>query len=485
MASSLYRFGASRAYYEIVEERLAALGETVVITAAAPLQILIRSDDNRVERDLWNLTAELNYDLGFATLTVLPAYRNMTIQSTSYEGGIKLRYDEKSKQTSLETRLANDDGRLKWLVGAFYFDNDRDVYNMIDSNPVSQRALQVFPNIGSKSYAFFGDTTFSLSDSFRLLGGIRYTHEVKTVQGVRTDLDANPTNNFVLDNRRVFKEVTWRAGAELDVGPSSMAYATVATGFKSGGFYTAVSPGNEFEPEHITAYTVGVRNRFLDNRLQLNIEGFYWKYKDNQQSAIGFDGFGNIAFVTRNAGDARLFGVSADIAARLSDNDNLSLNLEYNNSKFNRFTYEVPSFFNPANTGCSVGASTTPGRSRVDCSGFPLPRAPRFTAQAGYSHDFVFDSGAKLSLSLSGQYITSKYLTVDYQQVGKVGDTFTGDIDLTFTPASERFSISGFVNNVTNEEVYTGGAQHQQIARVFYGNINPPRTYGVRARVNF
>lgn len=455
-----------------------------VITAAAPAQILLRSDDDRLDKDLWSVGAELNWDFGFATLTVIPSYRDMTLHSVSYDGGLRLQYDEKSKQTTVEARLAHDGEKLKWLLGAFYFDNDRDVFNFIDSNPISQRSRQVFPNIGSESYALFADGTFSVTDTLRVLGGIRYTHERKTVQGVRTDLDANPTNNFVLNNDRTFNEVTWRGGVEFDLAPQSMAYGTVSTGFKSGGFYTAVSPGNEFEPEHLTAYTVGIRNRFLDNKLQFNVEGFYWDYKDNQQSAIGFDGFGNIAFVTRNAGNATLYGASADIIARVTTADTISLNAEYNHTKFDRFTYQVPSFFNVATTGCSVGPVAT-GRRTVDCSGFPLPRAPEFSARGNYAHVFTFDGGASVTFNATGNYQSSKYLTIDYLRSGHVGNTFSADLDLTYRPAGDRFSLSAFVRNVTDEAVYTGGSQHQQIANVFYANINPPRTYGVRGQINF
>jgi iron complex outermembrane receptor protein len=455
-----------------------------VISAAAPLQILLRSDDNKLERDLWNIGAELNWDLGFATLTVLPAYRHLETESVSYDGGLQLNYEETSKQSSVETRLAHDSGTLKWLLGAFYFDNDRDVYNMIDSNPLSQRSLQVFPTIGSESYALFADGTVSLAERLRLIGGVRYTDERKTVQGVRTDLDATPTNNFLLNNDRKFNEVTWRAGLEFDVALDSMAYATVATGFKSGGFYTAVSPGNEFEAEHLTAYTLGIRNRFLDNSLQVNLESFYWKYKDNQQSAIGFDGQGNIAFVTRNAGDATLYGLSADIVARVTRDDTLSLNTEYNHTRYDRFTYPVPSFFNTATTGCDVGP-VSGGRRTVDCSGFPLPRAPEYSARGSYEHVFEFGSGAMVTFNASGNYQSSKYLTVDYLPAGRAEGTFTADVDLSFAPSDERFSITAFVHNATNEAVYTGGSEHQQIANVFFATINPPRTYGVRAQMNF
>lgn len=454
------------------------------ITSAAPAQILLRTDDDALDRDLWSIGAEFKWNMGFATLTVLPAYRDLELHSVSYDGGLRLQYDEKSKQTSVEARLSNEGDRLKWLVGVFYFNNDRNVRNFIDSNPISQRSLQIFPKIGSESWAGFADATFSVTDRLRVLGGIRYTTERKTVKGNRFDLDNTPTNNFVLNNDRRFNQTTWRAGLEFDVAQQSMAYATVATGFKSGGFYTAISPGNQFEPERLTAYTVGIRNRFLDNKLQLNLEGFYWDYKDNQQSSIGFDPLGNVAFVTRNAGNATLYGVSVDAVARVTQSDTISLNAEYNHTKFDRFTYQVPGFFNTNTTGCLVGPVAS-GRRTVDCSGFAMPRAPRFSARASYAREFELGGGASALFNASGNYQSSKYLSVDYLPQGRVGSTFTADLDLTYRASENRFSISAFLRNLTNEAVYTGGGQHQQIAKMFYANINPPRTYGVRAQVNF
>ena len=67
-----------------------------------------------------------------------------------------------------------------------------------------------------------------------------------------------------------------------------MLFATVASGYKSGGFFPAVpAPDNSFGPEELTAFTLGSRNRFLDGRLQVNLEAFYWRYRDKQERYVG------------------------------------------------------------------------------------------------------------------------------------------------------------------------------------------------------
>ncbi len=80
-------------------------------------------------------------------------------------------------------------------------------------------------------------------------------------------------------------------------------YATVATGYKAGGFFPSVpAPNNSFAPEKLTAFTLGSRNRFLDRRLQLNAEAFYWDYKDKQERFLGIASGGSTGLLTTNAG---------------------------------------------------------------------------------------------------------------------------------------------------------------------------------------
>ena len=56
-------------------------------------------------------------------------------------------------------------------------------------------------------------------------------------------------------------KVTWRGALEYDVTADSLLYASVETGFKSGG-YSLSSTYPVYQPETITAYTLGSRFDF-------------------------------------------------------------------------------------------------------------------------------------------------------------------------------------------------------------------------------
>ena len=81
---------------------------------------------------------------------------------------------------------------------------------------------------------------------------------------------------------------TWRAALDWDVTDDNFLFASVQTGFKSGGFFFS-NDSQVFQPEELEAFTLGSRNRLFGDRLQLDVEAFHWRYKDQQVSTITLD----------------------------------------------------------------------------------------------------------------------------------------------------------------------------------------------------
>ena len=254
--------------------------------------------------------AEVNWTTDLGTLTVLPAYRHAHLDFNSAYGGTEAD-NEKDNQASVEARFASKDtGFLSWIIGGFYLHDAINVFMNIDNrNGVGNQQIY---NAYDTSKAVFGDVTAKLSSSFRLIGGIRYTDESKTLDGsLHNPFIANPRYINVDDSTSV-SHVTWRAGAQFDVARSSMLYGTVATSFRSGGFYfTADNPA--FQPEYVTAYTIGTKNRFFDNKVQANLELFEWDFKNQQLAYSTLDSAGDQVFATENAGKTHERGFELDL----------------------------------------------------------------------------------------------------------------------------------------------------------------------------
>ena len=87
-----------------------------------------------------------------------------------------------------------------------------------------------------------------------------------------------------------------------------------------------------YEPEFIDAYTIGAKNRFLNNTLQLNVEAFYWEYTDQQVSYFAQLN-GGPAFLTANA-NSTIQGIDVDILWAATDNTTIGAKVQYLDSTF-------------------------------------------------------------------------------------------------------------------------------------------------------
>lgn len=176
-------------------------------------------------RDM-GISGELNWDLGFAKLTSITAWRDNTIvagNDLDYTGIDILQSPANQgnqtdfKQASEEIRLAGKNGALDWLVGGFYSSeilttntaiyagNAFDLYvgglasASVGTNPPNFLEIpgltgnppggtfipgvsgeQDFYHQTSKSYAFFTNETYNISRGLDLTAGLRYTSEKKT-----------------------------------------------------------------------------------------------------------------------------------------------------------------------------------------------------------------------------------------------------------------------------------------------------------------
>ncbi len=511
------------------------------------------ANDGFVDNNSWGVYASLDADLGFADLTVIPAYRGASINYRSTTPSFLINQREKDRQFTLEARLASQsDGPFEWLLGAFYIKENIDVPVASYNQQVSGSVQTYFPD--TESYAGFARATYKLTDAFRVTGGIRYTHESKTFEGTfqtasvlcggtvlspagapvtncfGAPLLANtPTQGYPLlptgapvpfspfgtgaafpggpattpsflsirqfqnNNRDSFSKVTWRAGVEYDVGESSLLYASYETGFKSGGFFfTTDNPA--FGPETIKAWTIGSKNRFLDNRLQLNVELFLWKYRDQQVSSAARDSAGNVVFATRNVGASTNKGFEIEAVAKPGRNTQVSANLQYLDAKYDSFLFTTPNN-SPQVPGLLTSAPPTANCPFVlgnpttvyvqDCSGKRPANAPKWVASFGIQQTVPLGAW-KLVLSGSTRLQSEVFTGLEYlsSQIQK-GYT-TSDASITLAQADDRYFVTAYINNIENSDIIGnsfpnpfGGAQ------LVAGSLRPPRTYGLRAGVKF
>ena len=476
------------------------------------------------DNDFAGISATIDWESPFGTLTVIPSYRSSKVDAQSATVGFVIQETDKTKERSLEARFASNQCQpLKVLIGGYYYDADTHAPLFLVNNQFDL-TRQSFKT-GTKSLAAFGRATYDISSAFRINGGLRYTDEKKYLDG--TDLlldrvclgglfacpnaqvftfgdlappDVTIVNGVVVPQVRAdgtlqvgslinknddarFKRLTWRVGTELDVGPANLLYASYETGFKSGGFYFTHDAG-VYKPERIKAWTLGSKNRFSGNKLQVNLEAFWWTYSDQQISHVTLDSAGSAVLPTENIGKATLRGVEGEVSYLLTRGTLLTADAQYLDAKYNDFVYSVPNFGAPPSTTCP--ATLAGVNYAVNCSGRRPPQAPKWTVNLSAQQTFTFANDGTVVL-LGRMHYQSKTLTSleflpDEEQRGYT----TFDASVTYSGPGKHYYIGAFVNNLTNKTVLGGSfIPPFSLNSFIVGILRPPRTYGVRAGFDF
>jgi iron complex outermembrane receptor protein len=474
------------------------------------------------------VSATVNWTLPFGTITVIPAYRGNYTDYLSYLPGFELRDIESGRQSSFEARLASNDALpLRYVVGAFWYDE----VNHVPDFDVNQQADTSFQTMSTDtvSRAAFARLTYAIVEPLRVSAGIRYTKEDKDFEGslVANDricalgflacptaapfpynvftpvppsafgpfgpvlspagtFDTLSTINNTGGNMRAasYNKITWHAGVDYDLTAQNLLYASVETGFKAGGFFFS-SDNGVYQPETITAYTLGSKNRFLDNRLQLNLELYYWDYKNQQISHLGEDSRGIIIFPTQNVGAATVKGMEVELQARPFESTLAGADIQYNSAVYNSFVYNTPNLNSGAGngTGCpSVGAPTS--TYTVNCSGQQAPFAPRWTVSGNVQQRVPLSNGASLIAEADARYQSESLTALDFLPEEIQGGYAVADFAVTYEAATKGYSVTGFVNNAFNKTA-VDYSDPVPFSFILTQALRPPRLYGIRAGVHF
>ncbi|MDK2770010.1 MAG: TonB-dependent receptor [Sphingomonas sp.] len=363
-------------------------------------------------------------------------------------GTTSFAYDE--NQDSLELRFASKaESPVSWVLGAFYLQSEQNRFtreNRIGGTTVGAAPVNALVETG----AVFGQVTVPITDAFRVTGGARYTKETK-----KQRYSANPQYTYEDD------AVTWKAGVEFDLAPRSMLYGGISSGYKAGGF--GEDPASlPYSAEHVTAYNIGIKNRFFDNKLQLNAEAFYYDYKDYQASYPLLIG-GVFYFLTRNAGEATVKGFEIEADAALSGNDTLRVSVSHLDARFGDFRY-------------------TDLTGPRDFSNLRMPNTPLWSGDISYEHRFDLANGGNVTAGLSS-HLSLSYWTTGERTLDSEQPSYTRtDLNLAYNAPDGRWSIAGYVRNLENEAVRVFGLANPTQRRLL---LAAPRTFGMVGTVKF
>ena len=501
---------------------------------------------SRDETEVSAFTLLMDYDLGFAMLSSLTHYKDHDYEYGEDFDGLPItlfEYEQFQSGDYFETELrltSQTDGPLDWYAGISYYEEDIETtFGNIQSEDVycdlylnyylyagqAYRGCQAYYNYAGydftpstnglindynetkgkyDGYSAYVEVGYAFSEQFDIAAGVRYQEDNRDYSNERlADLGGSQfsggvqgqpaTPDGVLSASDSWSDTTFRLVANWRPNDDTLLFASVATGYKPGGFDTygfqniatgetsegealrGVDEPASFDEETVTSYEVGYKATLADNRLQVALTGFLYEYEDlqsffTQPNPVGA-GFQTVA---GNVGTLDGWGAELEVSAALTDNINLRVGASWLDSEAN----DVQAF---------CGEAENLGGTLDDCEGEKLPLAPEYTAFAVLNAVFPMGNGelfGNIAWSweddMRGDWIPP---SLAEQTINTIDQT-----DIILGYQTQSWFVSGYVENVfdntwddgTFGEGFDGTAYPQYV----FGPARP-RTAGVRLGYNF
>lgn len=487
----------------------------------------------------WGLSLQADIELGEHVLTSITSYRGWDNQEIRdgdwldrpYVGITQLHDDgpQSSSTFTQELRVASPTGQfLEYVLGAYYSQAESDrTFSRSDIVCTASTLAAVAPGLvpcstapgvstfttpfgsadfGSvfKNFSAFGQATFNISDSFRFIGGLRWTQDKLSVYHIRrttlsgpgiqpnfdagvynggalvpspgTGFLAGASNGIPFTTKTKNDNLSGKAAIQVDLSDDNMAYASYTRGYKGPAYniffnLTTVGTG-VINPETVDAFEVGLKNSFLDGALTVNLAGYYAKYKNYQANNPDVVAGVRTTRLT-NAGSVSTKGFELELLARPSDNFTFNAGLAYNKAQVENF--RLP-----------PGADA----SQLIAKGTPLANAPEWKMSAGA--DWTIETGGFADIELNGQIAmqSDQIYELSPNPVVRRGSTVDGywitDLSAALVDRDDAWRIAVQVKNLFDQSFASsivsggpGGSFRYIIPR------EADRYFGITARVNF
>ncbi|KQN33084.1 TonB-dependent receptor [Sphingomonas sp. Leaf38] len=389
-----------------------------------------------VDTNEGGVSAITDWNLGFATLTSVSAWRfwNWDAENDRDYTGIPVQLSQhipsRQDQYSQELRLAsNGSGPISYVAGLYGFRQKLvgrpiSIYGPAaaryligtttgaNATPVPSNLLDGYGQDGrtdlrNLSYAAFGEVNWRLVPTVTATLGLRYTKEEKDGYYNTTVSGGPATTNAALVAARLGVlrpqsyeahdsdgSLSGRGNIAWQATENTMAYASYARGFKSGGINMSGLPLDNanrpvlatavVRPERNETYEIGVKNTLFDRRLIFNIDGFYTKVHDFQATVVenSLTQTVQLRGYLSNIPEVTVKGIEADITAILLPGLSARTSFAYSDGKYSDY---------PAGP-CPLEVQTA-ATTQCSLTGRRLASLPRFALTAGLDYTRPVGSG--------------------------------------------------------------------------------------------
>lgn len=297
----------------------------------------------------WGVSASMDVALGRHTLNWTMGYRQQDQEQTNSIDGLPTSstttpfpninygpsYDHKSTLTQ-EVRLTSPtNGFLEYVVGGYYsrYEGERDYLSAVTlgflpTPTPTVLTTRYFQRPLIDTFAAFGQATAHLTDTLRILGGLRYTNNEVTSRVLY--------QGSLYSGNSMVRNLSWKVGGQVDLATHLMAYSTVSRGFKGQTYNDDNMLGTNplyIRPEIPTAIEVGLKGR-VAGRIGFDINLFRTLVQDYQAQVCRPDSVRGVVCVPQNIARLITKGVELGAYGEILPGLNVNAGLIYVDARF-------------------------------------------------------------------------------------------------------------------------------------------------------
>lgn len=428
------------------------------------------------------------------TLKSITAWRKLNtddyvdIDATEYSiGDVFVGVDQ--KQFSQELQATYTGEQLSGVAGLYYLKEDitshqeayaDDLFGPLFGNPTFLRTVD--DDLTTKSYAAYANATYEVVENVRLSAGLRYTKEKKdyfrTTSTFLNGFPFLPTFPFSPDDS--WSDWSPMASVDWQVSPTTMVYARVAKGFKSGGFNgraNSAAEASTYDPETVWSYEAGFKTTIAE-QLRLNGAVFHSDYKDFQARISDQSDPLTPLLIVVNAGKLRIRG--AELEASWTPVDRLLLD-----AQIGYLDAEYKEFDDDRFTLCCGGSRA-----------FQTPAfAPKWTMRYGAQYAFDLAGSGSITVGAQTRYKSRTALAVDNTFIigsGPGAGTRTEveglfqsgywvhDARIAYETADKHFALGLYGSNLGDRAYKTDAQEFSSVGNIRTVYYGAPRTFTLR-----
>jgi iron complex outermembrane receptor protein len=352
------------------------------------------------------------------------------------------------------------------------------------------RLIQRASKAETTSTAIYGQGTYTPAslEALHVTVGGRLTKDKR--EGLLYMVAGKATNfKFDYDDSRFDPMVNISYDAAYGVN----LYAKYSTGFRAGGANSRSQTFQSFGPEEVKAYEIGAKMDMFENRVRLNLAAYAMDRDgtqidfDNVDTTPGSPTQGAHTEETRNApGTSKIRGFEADLTAKLAEGLVVGAAYAYTDVKVPAAPFPFTGNADvPLGTPFPVNVVYTPKNAATAYIDYEMPVGDltlKGHLDANYADEQYSFQTEFADVSPTGKLIQNVAIQGDASFVVNGNLALT---DIGMGDGGSSATISLWARNLLDETfVYRISAANRGTIGD-YGNLNPPRTFGIQLQVKY